>query len=387
MGASFVKGYFVREPAWHGQGTVIDEAFDLSDPAQLQEAIKLAGHDRKAVERAVFVPEPGKIYVENVEQAAKLRLAGVDVSSVVTFDQAADATANAHVEGHMQLADETPGKRWKAIVDESTGRVHQITRDSYQIHQFDVLWEMAQAFAGRTDINVESAGVLRSGAVGWVLGVVDDAFVVPGDNSPIYPYFSLSTTMDGSGATRADLHSTRIVCYNTFQMAMYEADQKRGKRFDVGSGEQGATFTFRHTKNSAERIAEAKTAISKLRAKHHEFEALARELAAIPFSDKHIKLFTEQFIALPDEASEVVSERVKRNVEAAREEVTKLFNGKTAEGIRNTAFGAVQVGIEYLDHVRKFRNKETYFTRNLMRPDNLKNKLVPFVRELAEVDA
>jgi len=64
--------------------------------------------------------------------------------------------------------------------------------------------------------------------------------------------------------------------------------------------------------------------------------------------------------------------------------VRAIFDGPTIpEAHRNTAYGLVQAGIEYLDHLRSYRNSDTYLGRTLLRDEPLKRKLVPMVRELA----
>ena len=72
------------------------------------------------------------------------------------------------------------------------------------------------------------------------------------------------------------------------------------------------------------------------------------------------------------------------NILRERVKVRAIFDGPTIpEAHRYTAYGLVQAGIEYLDHLRAFRNSDTYLGRTLLRDEPLKRKLVPMVRELA----
>ena len=59
----------------------------------------------------------------------------------------------------------------------------------------------------------------------------------------------------------------------------------------------------------------------------------------------------------------------------ARAKVRAIFDGPTIpEAHRNTAYGLVQAGIEYLDHLRSYRNSDTYLGRTLLRDEPLKRK-------------
>lgn len=70
MPALFETGFFVRKPAWHEQGIVLDYY-----PGR-EEAMKLAGHDFKVVERPIAVI--GKPLTGDAVTGYGLHLAGVE---------------------------------------------------------------------------------------------------------------------------------------------------------------------------------------------------------------------------------------------------------------------------------------------------------------------
>ena len=99
-------------------------------------------------------------------------------------------------------------------------------------------------------------------------------------------------------------------------------------------------------------------------------------------SDEQRERFVTTFIPKPE--AEVISDQVLDNILRERAKVRAIFDGPTIpEAHRNTAYGLVQAGIEYLDHLRSYRNSDTYLGRTLLRDEPLKRKLVPMVRELA----
>lgn len=183
----------------------------------------------------------------------------------------------------------------------------------------------------------------------------------------------MNTYNDGGGACTARGTSIRVVCQNTFSMT--EAEGAR----------TGREFVFRHTKNVMARIEEAKQAITGVREDHAAFVALATELAALPVKEKGIERFVTDFIPMPPES--IISDRVVKNVEQARAAVRAILAGPTINQERGhyTAWDLLNVGGEYLDHVRRYRSKATLFGRQLLRDEPLKSKLIPLVREVATV--
>jgi phage/plasmid-like protein (TIGR03299 family) len=325
MPAYFEQGFSVRQPMWHGLGEVLAEY-----PGR-EEAMRLAGHDFSVTEVPVFL--------KNEDRG--------------TFPKAAG---------------------FKGLVNSKTGELFNVARDSYTVVQNDVPWDILDAIVDQPNVRYETAGTLKGGAVCWALAWLDEPTTIKGDDSPIYPYGVVSWAHDGSGAIQARATSIRVVCWNTLSAS--EAQSKRS----------GRHFTFRHTKNVMARIDEAKRALSGIREEHEAFIELANELAAMPVTDAQREQFVERFIPAP--VGQVVSDRVLDNISTARAHVRSVFNSPTMpEAHRNTAYGLVQAGVEYLDHLRGVRNSDTYMGRTLLRDEALKKSLVPMVRELVGAGA
>lgn len=302
---------------WHGLGEV------LADYPGREEAMRLAGHDFKIIERPV------------------------------------------QVVGNRSSID-VPG--WKALVKSGSTDVLNVVRDSYGVVQNDVMWDIVDAIVGEPNVRYETAGVLKAGAVLWVLAWLDEPAQVPGDDSPVYPFVCVSTTHDGTGACQARAVSIRVVCWNTFSAASNQ------------SKSSGLEYTFRHTRNVMDRIADARMALRGVRASHEAFMDLARELAELPVKESARELFLSSMIPLPETA--LVSDRVARNVDEARAAVRAILNSRTIpEAHRDTGYGLWQAGIEYLDHARGARSSDTKFGRSLLRQEVVKNQLAALVRE------
>lgn len=335
MPAYFEQGFFVRKPAWHELGVV------LQDYPGREEAMKLAGHDFAIVERPIVV---------------------------VGKERGPDEPAPLTIDGKGYGAKRADG--WKALVHNKTGAILNVTRESYGVVQNEVGWDIVDAIVNQPNVRYETGLTLKEGAVCSVLAWLDEPVQIPGDDSPILPFVNVSWTHDGSGAVQARSTSIRTVCWNTQSAAELE-----GKRL-------GTEFTFRHTKNVMQRIEDAKMAIRGIRAQHEEYVELARELATTPITTEQRELFVSQFLPLPPEA--LISDRVAKNVEEARAAVRGILRGPTVpEAHRFTAYGLQLAGVEYLDHLRGYRNRETLFGRQLLRNEPAKGKLVKLIREVA----
>lgn len=333
MPAYFEEGFSVREKPWHGLGHVLQEY-----PGR-EKAMELAGHDFTVEEVPLFVGETVQQGDEDVARPT---------------DEQADG--------------------WKGIRRSDSRKTLGIVGKYYTVVQNNTMWDLVDALVGEPEVQYETAGVLRGGAVLWVLARLDEIVTVPGDDSKTIPYCLVSTHHDGTGALKAGGVATRVVCWNTYSLAESEALR------------EGRHYTFRHTGNVEDRIEDAKNAIRGVKSAFAEYVELARELAELTVSDMQVEDFLSRFIPMPDPAEgQVVSTRVRNNVEKARDRVrTTLLHGQTIpDAHRRTGYGLLQAGIEYTDHVRKARSDQSYFRRTMMRQEKVKDHLIRLIRETA----
>lgn len=331
MGHLWQDGFVVRQPAWHGLARV------MPDYPGLEEGMKLAGHDHQISEVALAAIEPEKSPV--------------------------------------------PLVGWKALKREDTGAIVSVMQSSYTVIQNRVPWELLDSLFSQ-GAKWDTAGILRGkydesnlevkGQVYWCLAMLDEPKLVNGDDSPVYPYVVASWSHDGTQAVRIRAMSTRVVCANTHHAAMFG----EGRDLDI---------SIRHFGDPAARIEKAKEALQFARERHGQFIVAANELASMPVSDEGIEVFIETIVPMPTAAAGmVITDRVTKNITEARSKLRGLFDSPTiGKGIRNTAYGLFEAGVEYFDHVRPHRTAETYFSRNVMRVEDTKAALADTVHELA----
>lgn len=339
MPAEYVTGFVVRTPSWHRLENVI-----FADYPGREEAYVAAGHNFNVVQRPLYWPT---VVIDE----------GVDGEPIW------DVTSNQRVKGWKAIVKEMPG-------DPTDGQLLNVSNETYAVIQNDVPWNLVDALARQPNMKYETGGVLDDGAKLFVTAYLDEPAQVTGDNSPIYPFLFATWSHDGSGAVRVGRTNIRIVCANT--VAAAELQSARANR----------DFVFKHTKNVMQRIEDAQVAIDGLRQAHREFMEISEELAKRTVTERQRELFIRQFIPSPPEA--LISDRVAANIDEARSVVRRLLlsSETVPDAHRLTAYGLMTAGVEYLDHLRGFRNNNTYVGRTLLRNEPAKAKLLPLIEEV-----
>lgn len=358
MPAYFDTGFSVRQPMWHGEGLVLDDY-----PTDWNDARTKAG--------LLWEPEPLPVYGISPAVAAcdlcSSPLNGTHLETCLARTEdhlrvgPEDVSAQSLTNAIVELVDH------KQIVRNDTGATLGVVGQGFELVQHSEMGEILEAIVG-AGAKFETAGSCRGGAQVWALAYLDEPLTVANDDTETYPFVALLNSHDGSGACKLTSTSIRVVCWNT-----YNAASMQGER-------SGRQFTFRHTAGVHDRLEEAKAALAGVRDEAQEWNALATELFGMKVDDAIFNHFLADFI--PEPPAEIVSTRVRNNVDRARETFRSLYlDSPTTEGHRGTALGLVDASVEYLDHVRGYRNADTYLGRTLLRSEPLKAKAVSLVRE------
>jgi phage/plasmid-like protein (TIGR03299 family) len=324
----FVTGFMSnRQPAWHGKGTVFD-----GYPGR-DEAMEAAGHNFNVEEVPLYIHD----FNPETEDVAPYAVSG-----------------------------------WKALRREDTQEVLNICQQSYHVVQNDVMWDIVDALlAEQKEVRYETGGILKGGAILWVLARIDEPEVVFGDNCPTFPYFMVHTSHNRETSTVASGTSIRVVCWNTFSFSINQSEKS------------GYKYTFHHTKNVMDRIEEAKEALTTVRQVHREYMELANVLATVKVTKAQINEFIATII--PEPRMDEISDRVRKNIDDARFSLYEVLQGETIpDEHKHTAYGLFQSAIEYHDHIRAYKSEESYLKRNILPADAFKTKIAHTVLEVAK---
>lgn len=348
MPAEFEQGFFVRVPAWHELGVVLDEY-----PGR-EEAMKLAGHDWDVIELPSYTFYPNEV----------LAAAGLPTNGDVTG------------EGQGMLKKD---HEYKSHIRSDNGALIHKSEDSFHHIPNRVAYDLAEMLLDQ-GFKYETGITLKGGKLCALTLLLDEPFTVPGDDSQLLPYLGIAWAHDGSASLRGNPTTIRRVCANT--VAFSEAEGERN----------GNSFSIRHTKNWKAKVEDAKLALQGVRAEAEATKDLALELAHISLSDQQVDEFIERFTTPPEVLTEaMVSERVRANVAKAQAAFRGIYASETIpEAHRNTGWGAFNAAVEYLDHVRPTRGatgrtkSESYVQRTLLKPNKAKQTAAALIREVAK---
>lgn len=333
MPAEVESMFSVRANAWHDP----EGKFTLPDyPSSIEEARRLAGLEWEPEVVPAFVQRFAAVEGEELPQ--------------ISYEEAPDTrlvlrTDTAAVLGHV-------GSGWTPVLNRT-------------------LFEFIEATLELPNTRIATAGSLAEGRNVWALVELDEPYKLSeADDSLTIPYLAVLNGHDGSAAFRALPTSIRVVCRNT-----YRAAELQGER-------SGRQFVFRHTGSVMDRIEEAKRAIRGVQDDARQAREAAADLLALPANEAAYISFLEAFIPDPAEHGEQVSSRVRNNISEARASFRAVYGSQTCAAHHGSALGLVDASIEYLDHLRGYRNRDSYLGRTLLKPEPLKAKAVKIAREV-----
>lgn len=189
----------------------------------------------------------------------------------------------------------------------------------------------------------ETAGSLNGGRkVFATLVATDDLVLDPnGAADAIRKYLMLTTSHDGSGKIIAKKVDTRVVCWNTLNIAL---------------GEQGAEFSIRHTQKLEERIAEARKALGFSELYDDKFESEAKALF-------EAEMTLTQFESIVMDIFPEPEEDVRGSQKKWDDKMDTLLNiwqnsTGSVENLPNSAWKGLQVLTEHNQWFRGIRNDD-----------------------------
>lgn len=374
MSALYNDGFVVRVPSWHRLENVV---FDEYPGREI--AFRAAGHDFEV--RESNVGDEGGLVDPQAFKGPMVRVLNDDGQVEWRAYSRSSKEKGLRI---FQMRDSTPGPLH--------GMKIKHVNKSYEPIQNTVPWDILDTILSDESINkglklnYETGGVLEDGASCFVTAYLDHPFQIEGDDSPVYPYMFATWRHDASGALNLGPTSVRIVCSNTRGAAEAEASKAK------------LMFTFKHTRNVMERIADAKMALQGILVEHDAFHALAEELAAIEVTETQRTEFIMRLVPYPSSALDSnmqVSDRVARNIEEARAAVLGAINSRSVpEAHKMTGWGLYNAATEYLDHLRPGKggskiedNPTSYVKRTLLTRNAAKDVIVPLIKEVAGIAA
>lgn len=278
MAHLFESGLFFGQNAWHGLGVTLPE----NSPVR-----------------------------RNVGEAIE----AADMNWNVGLEPVLDARGRV-IEGH------------KAVVRDRDGRVLGVVKNRFRTLQNRDIFDWFQPFLDSGQCQFETCGSLKDGAVVWVLAALQGELSVTATDK-IKKYLLLSSSHDGSLATRVGFCPIRVVCWNTLSAGIRDRES--------------SLLRIRHTERQKIALAQVRDIINLA---NQTFEATVeqcRKLATCKVSRADIREYVRLVFELSDD--EKISTRSANNLN----EIVQL----TEKGVGNegaTAWDAYNGVTQYLTH-------------------------------------
>lgn len=184
----------------------------------------------------------------------------------------------------------------------------------------------------------ETAGSLRGGRWVWLTMKLPKEIRIGGEDAHEL-YLLVNSSHDGSKAITASVTPIRVVCMNTLNLALREAQQR---------------WSVRHVSTAGQRLQEAREALKLTFDYADQFEAVGNELIARPFTENEMSQMLEKLIPNTPKA------------EGVRATIQALFvESPTLENVRGTQWAALNAVGEYFDWVRGPRTAESQLMGSL----------------------
>jgi len=283
----------LREPAWHGLGTVFQDELTT---AEMLETANLANWN--------------------------VRLLDVEIPSELSSDKS-----------YQYVVRTNP-------FDNSQTDVLGVVGERYVPLQNEDLFTFGDAIldgGGRW----ETAGSLRNGRVVFgSLALERETVLDPnGVADKINTYLLVNTSHDGSVAIQASVTPVRVVCANTLAVALNRTKRKNGVK---------QSFKIRHTQRAEGKVQQAREALQVANAYMDEFSLMAKSMIE---KEINAQQFNEIILAAypkPDEDKKGALTKWTNKVDTLND----IYTGEFNHMIAGTAWGAWNALTERLDWYR-----------------------------------
>jgi phage/plasmid-like protein (TIGR03299 family) len=245
----------------------------------------------------------------------------------------------------------------QAISHSETGHVFVIANTKYVIHQYTqwLLHQVNNIFA-IDELQIGAAGLVRQGG-GAFVSIERPDNVVSRNGIALRPHFLAATSHDHKIATTYKFVATIDGCGNWIDPALIKASP---------------VLKARHTKNSVEKLEEARDHLNLLIIGGNDMIDFVDALADIPITDSQWEQIVEQLV----EISVRSEPKVKARLENKKEVFNQLWTSdERCAPWRGSAFGVFQVFNTHRQHIagkddlRLDRNLRNLFTATGLKED------------------
>ena len=232
--------------------------------------------------------------------------------------------------------------KYVANTRSSDNSVLGIVTDKYKIVQNAEAFEFTDSLLDE-GLTYETAGSLRDGKTVWLLAKMPQRDIL-GD--AFEPYICFTNSHDGSGSIRVCMTPTRVVCWNTLNLAINTASR---------------SWATKHMGDMKSKLDEAKHTLGLATAYINGLSAEAERLVNIKVSDDKLLAILDEMFPVDKDLD---SKRKIINIEAAKNNILKCYDAPDIKGFKGTAWGIINAAADFVDHVTPTRLTKNYQENN-----------------------
>jgi phage/plasmid-like protein (TIGR03299 family) len=286
----------LREPAWHGLGTVFDNEVTTS------EMLKLAHLDNWNV-----------------------RLEDVAIPDTFVSDKTYSFVTRTNP------------------FDNSQNDILGVVGERYKVLQNEDLFSFGDNIldgGGRW----ETAGSIKGGRVVFgSLALERETVLDPnGVSDKVKTYLLINTSHDGSIAIQASITPVRVVCANTLNLALSSFKGKKAAK---------QSFKIRHTQTAEGKIAVARETLGLANKYMDEFDLMAKAMIEKTVTDNQFLEIVSKAYPAPEKDAKGSIKKYDNKVDL----IQSIYRGQFNDTIAGTAWGAFNALTERLDWYRSAR--------------------------------
>lgn len=228
----------------------------------------------------------------------------------------------------------------KAIVRVTDEAILGVVGFGFEVFQNWEQFMFIDALVSAGLLKYHSAGSFKNGRVVWVQAEFAESEVVPGDYHK--KYLLIVNAFDATYAIRINGCDTRVVCWNTFKMALRE-----------GKGRDDSV-SIKHTVKMRDRVQAAKDALVVERVKAAQMDGFFKALASLRMTGDMWTDFSHKLIPNPEPGKSTTR---AQNARAAMLELAVTGRGQDIPGVPGTAYAAFNAMVEYVNYERTARGE------------------------------
>ena len=287
-----IEMFYTGEAPWHRLGTEVSHALTS------EEAIKAANMDWNVVTRPVLYTTPDSFIPKEIPNRV-------------------------------------------AVVREDTNEVFTVASDRYTPLPNRKAFEFFDSVVGAGQAIYHTAGTINGGKKLWILAKLDGELKVT-NNDILHKYILLGSSHDSSMPLSMMFTTVRVVCSNTFLLAL-----------DMNQKSNGIKFTAKHTPSISTKAVSARQTLDLAEAYFENMMVGINGLVEHEWSSIDMKRFTYTLFDLDVDKS---IEEQRKNKAYAADKVIDLFSNGRGNGT-NTKWDAFNAVTEYVDYNRPVGHK------------------------------